>query len=80
MPEEKCEVFDRLSQEAHNILKKICELSELQIDAFDRGDGAEFRRLDRELELTVGAKERIIGALRQHAAEHGCRRPFLAEN
>ena len=29
-------------------------------------------RLDKELELTVGLKERTIGALRQHTKEHRC--------
>ena len=29
-------------------------------------------RLDKQLELTVGLKERSIGALRQHEKEHGC--------
>ena len=28
--------------------------------------------MDRELELTVGEKERTIGAVRQHIQEHGC--------
>ena len=29
-------------------------------------------RLDKELELTVGLKERTIGALSQHTKEHRC--------
>jgi hypothetical protein len=29
-------------------------------------------QLDRELELAIGEKERLFGALRQHREEHGC--------
>jgi hypothetical protein len=32
----------------------------------------EFMKIDKELENTVGEKERAIGALRQHAEEQGC--------
>jgi hypothetical protein len=31
-----------------------------------------FARLDKELETTVGRKERIVGALRQHVKDHKC--------
>jgi hypothetical protein len=36
-------------------------------------DNSEFVRLDKKMKLTVGRKERIIGALGQHAKDHGCR-------
>ena len=29
-------------------------------------------RLDKELETSVGRKERIVGALRQHVKDHKC--------
>ena len=29
-------------------------------------------RLDKELENAVGLKERCVGALRQHEADHNC--------
>ena len=31
-----------------------------------------FCPLDKELETTVGRKERIVGALRQHVKDHKC--------
>jgi len=39
---------------------------------FQEGDYVGSKRIDRELELTVGEKERAIGALRQHLTEHKC--------
>jgi hypothetical protein len=32
----------------------------------------EFMRFDKELELLLGEKERRVGAMQQHAAEHRC--------
>jgi hypothetical protein len=42
-----------------------------QLAAFRRRDDSTFMRLDKELELTIGLKERTIGALREHRREHG---------
>jgi hypothetical protein len=79
MPDASCQEFARLEAEAHATLKKIGELAAAQLQAFSDREEEEFTRLDRELELTVGHKERVIGALREHAADHGCRPPFLPE-
>lgn len=79
MPDETCPVFARLQAEAHAILEQLRQLTSRQLAVFDANILSEFGKLDRELELTVGRKERAIGALRQHAAEHGCRPPFMAE-
>lgn len=79
MAEAKCQEYARLSDEAHSILKKLNDISAAQLQAFEKGDDAEFRRLDHELERMVGVKERTIGALRQHASDHGCRPPFLID-
>jgi hypothetical protein len=39
---------------------------------FDQKSRATFARVDKELELLVGEKERSIGALRHDASEHKC--------
>lgn len=79
MPEEKCPEFAALEAKAHAILKKLQMISTQQLEAFDRYDDEKFANFDRELENTVGEKERAIGALRQHAAEHGCQPEFLPD-
>jgi hypothetical protein len=72
MVNEKCAEYGRLESEASKILEKLVNLTSAQREAFIRNDHAEFMRLDKELELTIGSKERTIGALRQHGKEHQC--------
>jgi hypothetical protein len=69
---EQCAEFERLQSEVRKILHKLTELTTAQLNAFQAGDRAGFARLDKELENTVGEKERAIGAMAQHAGEHGC--------
>jgi len=61
-----------LAKTVEEVLQKITQLTKRQLAAFRRHDEAELMRLDKQLELTVGLKERSIGALRQHEKEHGC--------
>ena len=42
------------------------------LDAFRANDRNSFTRLDKDLETSVGRKERIVGAIRQHVKEHQC--------
>lgn len=79
MAEEKCPEYARLEGDAHAALKRIVTLAEAVRGALNNGDIVEFRRLDRELENAQGHKERVIGALREHAAEHGCQKEFFPE-
>lgn len=69
---EQCPEFERLQSEVREILQKLTELTTDQLHAFQTNDRARFARLDKELEHTVGEKERAIGAMAQHASEHGC--------
>jgi hypothetical protein len=68
----KCEQRAELESEANSLLEKLVSLTTAQLKVFQARNHSEFIRLDRELELTVGEKERIIGAVRQHIKEHGC--------
>jgi len=67
-----CAEYLLLEGEVQKILEKLTGLTTKQLDAFRAGDHTWFAQLDKKLELTVGEKERAIGALRQHAREHGC--------
>lgn len=70
MPETRCARHDQLAAQAHAILDKLHTLAAEQLKTFE-SEEERFMRLDRELENTVGEKERAIGAPRQHDEEHG---------
>ncbi|WP_109486892.1 hypothetical protein [Occallatibacter savannae] len=69
---EICAEYTRLAATVETILSKLTHLTSRHLDLFKSGDFAATKRLDRELELTIGEKERAIGALRQHMLEHKC--------
>ena len=68
----ECPEYARLHAEVENILGNLAQVSTLLLELFRSKDFSAVRRLDKELELTVGEKERCIGALHQHIKEHGC--------
>ena len=67
-----CPEYSRLDHEARTVLQNLTLVTASALDAFRAGDHATFSRLDLEIEKLVGEKERIIGALRQHAKDHKC--------
>ena len=67
-----CDEYPRLQRKVQEALEILTRLTEAQLSAFQRNDHSTFMRLDKELEQAVGAKERSIGALRQHVKEHRC--------
>ena len=68
----KCAEYDRLTSQVEEILKQLTETTAVQLEIFRASRPREFTRVDKQLELMVGEKERRIGAMRQHAAEHKC--------
>jgi hypothetical protein len=68
----KCDERAKLEGQANSVLGKTREVDEAQLEVFQARNHKEFMRMDRELELTVGEKERTIGAVRRHIQEHGC--------
>jgi hypothetical protein len=72
MDDPKCAEYTRLEAEVEVCLKKLRDLTTLQLEVFRSRNYQSFARLDRELELAVGTKERSIGALNQHGKEHKC--------
>jgi hypothetical protein len=69
----ECSRCEELCAAADQILEKLNILTIDQLAAFRRRDDSTFMRLDKELELTIGLKERTIGASREHRREHGDR-------
>lgn len=67
-----CAEYDRLVKMVENVLGNLAQLTTLHLELFRSGDYPAVKRLDKELELTVGEKERSFGALRQHMTEHKC--------
>jgi hypothetical protein len=67
-----CPEYDRLHEEVESVLGNLAQVSTLLLELFRSKDLEGVHRLDKQLELTVGEKERCIGALRQHVKEHKC--------
>lgn len=75
MTPEDTEICDaRLQLEAHvrNILRELAVLAGEEADLIASGDQSRMDAVDQKLENVLGEKERAIGALKQHRAEHGC--------
>ena len=68
----ECPEYRRLASYVENVLGNLAQLTTLHLELFRAGDFSACKRIDKELELTVGEKERAIGALRQHMLEHKC--------
>ena len=67
-----CPERDRLRGDIESVLGNIAQVTMLLLELFRALDSEKYEALDKELELTVGEKERAIGALRQHLKDHGC--------
>jgi hypothetical protein len=69
---ENCTEYKRLQSYVENVLGNLAQLTTLHLELFRAGDFSSCKRIDKDVELTVGEKERAIGALRQHMLEHKC--------
>jgi hypothetical protein len=67
-----CPEYDRLHAELENVLGNLAQVTTLLVELFRAKDMEAVHRLDKELELTLGEKERTIGAFGQHVKEHNC--------
>jgi hypothetical protein len=70
---EKCPEYARLRTDVENVLGNLAQVTTLLLELFRSDNSEKYKHLDKELELTVGEKERAVGALRQHIREHKCR-------
>jgi hypothetical protein len=66
----ECARCSELARTVENILNELVELTSKQLTAFEHGEIGIFMQLDKQLELTVGKKERSLGAYREHKGEH----------
>lgn len=69
---EQCQEYAHLQHELQLTLQTLSDLTKAMLDAFRANDRSAFARLDKDLETSVGRKERIVGALRQHIKDHKC--------
>ena len=67
-----CAKYDKLASELEEVLKELVEKATLQLEIFRSKKPGEFMRVDKQLELLLGEKERRVGALGEHVAEHTC--------
>ncbi len=67
-----CARRDELAAESQQALEQIIQITIQAREALRQGNQAEMLRTDRALELALGEKERLIGALREHKTQHGC--------
>jgi len=72
MTPKKCSAYADLETGVQDTLAKLAKTTAAQLAAFRAHDQSRVMRLDKELELTMGAKERSLGALRQHVKDHKC--------
>ncbi len=68
----RCDKYALLESEVTQILADLAQLTTTQLELFRFHKHTQVMRVDKELELMVGKKERALGALRQHVADHEC--------
>jgi hypothetical protein len=67
-----CREQQTLISEVQMHLIRIADLSRAIADAVGSRNENLTRELDQQVEKEIGAKERALGALRQHRQDHGC--------
>ncbi len=68
----ECPRREELREKALDALYHLNRLTNEQIESLRNRNLVRLYELDKEIELTFGAKERAFGALAEHAGEHGC--------
>jgi hypothetical protein len=67
-----CPREQELNEDVQRHLRRIAELAHAEREALQDRHTNLWVKLDKEIELEIGEKERSIGALNQHRKEHGC--------
>lgn len=60
-----CPEYIRLRSEVEGVLGNLAQVTMLLLELFRSDNSEKYKHLDKELELTVGAKERAVGCLYQ---------------
>jgi len=69
---ESCPRKQQLIDEVQVLLQRLASLAHEETAAVGSGDDERMMQVDKEIETTIGEKERSMGALRAHRADHGC--------
>lgn len=68
----KCSKCIELESAVTAALERVADLTRTALEAFRKNRPTEFATADRQVENAIGAKERAVGALREHRREqHG---------
>jgi hypothetical protein len=67
-----CDERDGLIGKTEETLLKMADLAKNQAEALRNGNENVVMAIDKQIEMTLGDKERLLGALQEHRAEHGC--------
>jgi len=67
-----CQRRDELVAEVQSNLLRLAELARMEVTALESRHENVWMDLDRQIERTLGEKERSLGALKEHRSEHGC--------
>lgn len=68
----QCPRQEELIAETQGHLMRLSELARREAAAIQSRDEQEILAIDKEIEATLGYKERSLGALYEHRDEHGC--------
>jgi hypothetical protein len=67
-----CVRQSELVKETQHHLIRLSELAKIESEAIASRDENLILAIDRDIENTLGLKERALGALHEHRKEHGC--------
>ncbi len=67
-----CQRQQELMSEVQQHLVRLAELARAEVEAINTKDEKVWMAIDKQIEATLGDKERSLGALRAHRSEHGC--------
>ncbi len=68
----RCERRDELTNEVQFHLVRLTELAREEIKYLNRWEQRPMMDMDKQIEEALGAKERCLGALKEHRRQHGC--------
>lgn len=67
-----CAERDTLIDSTQECLLRLADLARHQAEALCNGSTNVVMAIDKQIEQTLGEKERSLGALLQHRQDHGC--------
>jgi hypothetical protein len=72
MGHDACSRQRELIEEVQRHLERLVQLAHAELEALKQRQHNLWKEIDRQIETEIGEKERSIGALNEHRAEHGC--------